>query len=1226
MKSSRRIGRCAVCFALALVLALTLIPAFGASAAENVINVGGTDYTVWDGSSHSESFAGSGTDADPFLISTPADLMLLSFLSNHTTANCKGNGVADSLADAVSAAGGFSAWSAGKVFRLTKDIYLNDTTQSGWRNGANFFPMIGSRNGENGDKNGYSAAKHAFKGTLDGNGFAVFGLYYTYSDDENMFMNVSSKWGYGLGAGLIDVLDGGTVKNLALMDGYVKGKAKVGSVVGDMKGGATVDNCYSDLTVEVSGSYSSDKTAGGIAGLSRGGVISNCVFAGTVLLGNTSGSNYVPQYGGGILGDAWQDSNANTTLRNCVVYGRVVAKASSSVTNGILFACDDWNTSSYKLTLSNCFAVPDAGAHLTTVMNAKKTATFTDATAASSVEWNIGTVAFDGMSAKLEELNGDGKYTATVNNPIFGVMLSTFADRFTPETSAEALNLISDLSYQLPADLEPTSPTADARLVFLVRSSCFNSAGFVISLSDTEPAVGQTKCLTAKAYSVYSSIVADGETLAAPNGYYYVAVKLTGIPNASFNTPVYLRAFVENGEGNYVYSDVKTLVTAKAPTADFEAAHQAKLFRVMSFNVKTAYTDHLFDSANNAARYEKVSGLINKYDPDVIGLQEVGAVQSASYTTGGDDLDWLSFLTSELGDYTFVGSGRGSSHIDEYNPILFKTDLFTLVDSGTAAYGAASEDSPRIYTWATLTRKSDGATFTMVNTHLDTVAAARTGEIAKLTAFLATKSEFPIVLTGDFNARPDEATYTTLTATLDDTGVCAYYVNNTVGRTFPTGSNPTNPGTIDYIFSKNNGSSSSLIATTSTVVYDKMAAGPSDYTWPSDHFPIMTTFCLEGSCGAGHTVEWQKDEDCHWGVCSVCSAVLEEESHTFGAVDPAACGHSHTCTVCGYEESTVKHVGAKSATCGADGGLEYWTCTLCGKYYTDAACTVEVAASDVIEPATGLHDIEWICNNSTHKGICKVCDQLVYKSAAHDAVTMSVSGDVATYTCATCGHSYTASVYQTTGAAVPDVAKCTLQDNTTTITREVIDGEFMHYTFTNTDKKSWMNYNNATLTNVDGKTNVISFSEDIRISSSSVPVASGSNKNDLFLHYYAFSGDASGSNDQGYGLKFRHDPETGKIIVFSLKEKGSTNPEISRELDYDTWYTIRVDVSVATVGTSNTVQSVRVYVDNVLVRDVDLMYASFTNNKIRFMNVGRAGATAIFDEKNLNITASSING
>ena len=99
---------------LALVMSLSLLGAFGASAAE-----------VYDGTSVSASLAGAGTEADPYLIANGADLAYFA-------------------ANAV----------AGASYKLTADIvWANAPTANNWT------PVP------------------AFSGTFDGNGYSISGLY-----------------------------------------------------------------------------------------------------------------------------------------------------------------------------------------------------------------------------------------------------------------------------------------------------------------------------------------------------------------------------------------------------------------------------------------------------------------------------------------------------------------------------------------------------------------------------------------------------------------------------------------------------------------------------------------------------------------------------------------------------------------------------------------------------------------------------------------------------------------------------------------------------------------------------------------------------------------------------------------------------------------------------------------------------------------------------------------
>ena len=86
-------------------------------------------------------------------------------------------------------------------------------------------------------------------------------------------------------------------------------------------------------------------------------------------------------------------------------------------------------------------------------------------------------------------------------------------------------------------------------------------------------------------------------------------------------------------------------------------------------------------------------------------------------------------------------------------------------------------------------------------------------------------------------------------------------------------------------------------------------------------------------------------------ICDVCGATLSE--HTGGK---ATCKNKPVCDYCGKEygelapnsHADLKHFPAKESTKTAEGNIEYWYCSGCGKYYKDAAATKEIAKADTV--------------------------------------------------------------------------------------------------------------------------------------------------------------------------------------------------------------------------------------------------------------------------------------
>lgn len=106
----------------------------------------------------------------------------------------------------------------------------------------------------------------------------------------------------------------------------------------------------------------------------------------------------------------------------------------------------------------------------------------------------------------------------------------------------------------------------------------------------------------------------------------------------------------------------------------------------------------------------------------------------------------------------------------------------------------------------------------------------------------------------------------------------------------------------------------------------------------------------------GHTYgEWVSNGDgTHTRQCTVdgCNG-LETKDCSGGK---ATCAEKAVCEVCGksYGElnannhTDLKHNEAKAATEDAEGNIEYWYCSGCGKYYSDKDGTKEIAKADTV--------------------------------------------------------------------------------------------------------------------------------------------------------------------------------------------------------------------------------------------------------------------------------------
>lgn len=88
---------------------------------------------------------------------------------------------------------------------------------------------------------------YSFRGTYDGNGYVVSGLYI--------------NWPTGWNVGLFGQMWGGTVKNLGVTDVYINSRLYVGAIAGQINSKSTITGCYSSGEI-----YASQAHAGGLVG------------------------------------------------------------------------------------------------------------------------------------------------------------------------------------------------------------------------------------------------------------------------------------------------------------------------------------------------------------------------------------------------------------------------------------------------------------------------------------------------------------------------------------------------------------------------------------------------------------------------------------------------------------------------------------------------------------------------------------------------------------------------------------------------------------------------------------------------------------------------------------------------------------------------------------------------------------------------------------------------
>ena len=122
---------------------------------------------------------------------------------------------------------------------------------------------------------------------------------------------------------------------------------------------------------------------------------------------------------------------------------------------------------------------------------------------------------------------------------------------------------------------------------------------------------------------------------------------------------------------------------------------------------------------------------------------------------------------------------------------------------------------------------------------------------------------------------------------------------------------------------------------------------------PSRHEHTETLAAKAATCTDDGLTEGSKCTDC--GEVLVEQKAVPASGHKGGT---ATCSKKATCETCGEEyggldpsrHETLEHVAAKAATTEAEGNVEYWRCTGCGKLFSDAAGTTEISRAGTVIP------------------------------------------------------------------------------------------------------------------------------------------------------------------------------------------------------------------------------------------------------------------------------------
>lgn len=250
----------------------------------------------------------------------------------------------------------------------------------------------------------------------------------------------------------------------------------------------------------------------------------------------------------------------------------------------------------------------------------------------------------------------------------------------------------------------------------------------------------------------------------------------------------------------------------------------------MTYNIRY---DNPNDGENSwNLRKSSVVDLIDKYRPDILGIQEGLSNQ-------------VHYLDSCLVNFTYIGVGReDGKQKGEFSAIFYDSTIFRVLTSSTfwlsktintvsVGWDAALE---RICTYGLFEHKSSGKKIWIFNTHFDHIGKRARKNSAKLIINkikdLNTEN-YPVILTGDLNTKPGSKPIIILDDYLTRVSVASKKPLNGPTGTF-TGFEKEYPlnESIDYIFESN------LKVQSCIHIADRRP----NQLFISDHLPVMATF------------------------------------------------------------------------------------------------------------------------------------------------------------------------------------------------------------------------------------------------------------------------------------------------------------------------------------------------------------------------------------------------
>lgn len=257
--------------------------------------------------------------------------------------------------------------------------------------------------------------------------------------------------------------------------------------------------------------------------------------------------------------------------------------------------------------------------------------------------------------------------------------------------------------------------------------------------------------------------------------------------------------------------------SAQKQTRDYD-------LKVMSYNIRMGVAK---DGTNSwEYRYPATALMLKDQMPDVFGVQEAFNFQ-------------IKFIEENFTDYDSFGVGRDNGKSEgEFMSIFWNKKTVKMIKGGTFWLSETPEKPSmgwdaackRTATWALMKDKNTGKLFYFVNTHLDHKGAeARRKGLELIVSRIdeINPKGYPMILTGDFNIKPDNEALVGLEQRMQSARKMAPKTDN--NATFNNWGKAKSDMVIDYIY---------VSGFTACPEYHTITEKYGTWKYISDHYPI----------------------------------------------------------------------------------------------------------------------------------------------------------------------------------------------------------------------------------------------------------------------------------------------------------------------------------------------------------------------------------------------------